>query len=109
MPNASACLRQLLGAGLLRSRPPSRETAPRKLRKLLENKPTQSTDTMKSLHIFLFGLAAVVSTAGTVAVGRSLAADPTSDSAHSQAVALVAMAALAGASTMCAAAAATDN
>ena len=64
---------------------------------------------MKALHFSLFALAAVGSIAGSVAVGRSLAADPTSDSAHSQAVALVAMAALAGASTMCAAAAATDN
>jgi hypothetical protein len=67
---------------------------------------------MNASRIFssaLFITAAVASITGTVAIGRSLAADPTSDMAHSQAVALVAMAALAGASTMCAAAAATDN
>lgn len=57
----------------------------------------------------LFVVASVGCITAAHAVGSSIAADPKSDSAHSQAVALVGLAALAGASTMCAAAAATDN
>ena len=64
---------------------------------------------MKALHVFLFGIAAAGSIAGSVAVGRSLAAEPRGSMAPTQAVALVALAAIAGASLLCAGAAATDS
>jgi hypothetical protein len=57
----------------------------------------------------LFSLVATGSIAGSVAVGRSLAADPNGTMAHTQAVCLVAMASLGGASLVCAGAAATDK
>jgi len=64
---------------------------------------------MKALYFLTFAVAAAVSTTGSVLLGRSLAAKPTSSHAPTQAIALVGMVAMTGASLLCAGAAATDS
>ena len=64
---------------------------------------------MKALYVSTFALAAAVATTGSVLLGRSLAAEPRGSMAPTQAVALVGIAAIAGASLLCAGAAATDS
>lgn len=68
-----------------------------------------TSDTMNVRTLSTFALAAAVSVAGSVALGRALYTDPSNDSAPIQAAALVGLASVAGASLLCAGAAATDS
>ena len=101
--------RQLLAVGLSRSGLPLRDTTLAKLSFSRLPLAHLISPTMKEAVFSAFALAAVVSAGSAATVGHSLASNPRGSMAPTQAVCLVAMAALAGTSAMCAAAAATDS